>query len=129
MEKKSLLARIFSKYTSTNLLLRILIGLTIGAVLGIAVPKATAIGLFGTLFVSALKAIAPVLVFILIISSLANGQSKIDKRFGFVVFEYLLSTLLAALVAVGFSFAFPNAETVRRAVRSGFCTVKRCAGT
>ena len=80
MEKKSLPARIFSKYTSTNLLLRILIGLIIGAVLGIAVPKATAIGLLG---------------------------SKIDKRFGFVIFEYLLSTLLAALVAVGFSFAFP----------------------
>lgn len=107
MEKKSLLVRIVQKYTSINLIIRILIGLVIGAVLGITVPKATAIGLLGTLFVSALKAIAPVLVFILVISSLANGQSKIDRRFGFVIFEYLFSTLIAALVAVGFSFAFP----------------------
>ena len=107
MEKTSLLVRIVQKYTSINLIIRILIGLVIGAVLGITVPKATAIGLLGTLFVSALKAIAPVLVFILVISSLANGQSRIDRRFGFVIFEYLFSTLIAALVAVGFSFAFP----------------------
>ena len=107
MQKKSFLTRVVHRYTGTNLIVRIFIGLVIGAVLGITVPKATEIGLFGTLFVSALKAIAPVLVFILVISSLANGQSKIDRRFGFVIFEYLFSTLMAALVAVGFSFAFP----------------------
>ncbi|MBQ4247730.1 MAG: serine/threonine transporter SstT [Ruminococcus sp.] len=106
-QKKGFFARAVYRYTHISLILRIFVGLVIGALLGIAVPKASAIGLFGTLFVNALKAIAPVLVFTLVISSLANGQSKIDRRFGFVIFEYLFSTLMAALVAVGFSFAFP----------------------
>ncbi len=106
-QKKGFFARAVYRYTHISLILRIFVGLVIGALLGIAVPKASAIGLLGTLFVNALKAIAPVLVFTLVISSLANGQSKIDRRFGFVIFEYLFSTLMAALVAVGFSFAFP----------------------
>lgn len=101
------LSRLIRTYSETSLILRIVIGMALGAVLGLTVPTATVIATLGTLFVSALKAIAPLLVFMLVISSLANGETKLDHRFGFVIFEYLFSTFVAALVAVAFSFAFP----------------------
>ncbi len=101
------LRRLLRMYSESSLILRILIGLAIGAALGLLFPSAAAIGLPGTLFVSALKAIAPVLVFVLVISSLANGRTKLDSRFGFVIFEYLFSTFAAAMVAVLASYLFP----------------------
>ena len=86
---------------------RIVIGLAIGTLLGLFLPNASWIGIFGSLFVGALKAIAPVLVFILVIASLSRSQAGFDRRFGFVIFEYLLSTFLAALAAVLVSFTYP----------------------
>ena len=86
---------------------RIVIGLVIGTLLGLFLPNASWIGIFGSLFVGALKAIAPVLVFILVIASLSRSQAGFDRRFGFVIFEYLLSTFLAAVVAVIVSFTYP----------------------
>ena len=97
---KNLLSRI-------SLPQRIFIGLILGTLLGLLVPQATAIGILGNLFVGALKAIAPVLVFMLVISSLCHNQTGFDRRFGFVISEYLLTTLLAAFVAVAASFVFP----------------------
>jgi serine/threonine transporter len=61
----------------------------------------------GTLFVSALKAIAPVLVAVLVASSIANAKGNLGPRFRTVISLYLLSTLLAAVVAVVGSFLFP----------------------
>ena len=112
MEQKKSIARIIQKYSETSLIIRILIGLLIGAALGLLFPSASFLGIPGTLFVSALKAIAPVLVFVLVISSLANSQTKLDNRFTFVICEYLFSTLVAALVAVAFSFIFPTTITL-----------------
>ena len=86
---------------------RIVIGLVIGTLLGLFLPNASWIGIFGSLFVGALKAIAPVLVFILVIASLSRSQAGFDRRFGFVIFEYLLSTFLAAVAAVLVSFTYP----------------------
>ena len=86
---------------------RIVIGLVIGTLLGLLLPNASWIGIFGSLFVGALKAIAPVLVFILVVASLSRSQTGFDRRFGFVIFEYLLSTFLAAVVAVIVSFLYP----------------------
>lgn len=63
--------------------------------------------LLGTLFVGALKAIAPILVFILVMSSLAQANGKVGKQFTTVIVLYMLSTLLAAVLAVFVSFAFP----------------------
>ena len=90
-----------------SLVQRIIIGLIIGAVLGLLCPGASWIALLGKLFVGALKAIAPLLVFVLVISSLARSSIGFDRRFGFVIFEYLLSTFLAALTAVAVCFAYP----------------------
>ena len=95
------------KYSETSLILRIVIGMVIGAALGLLVPSADWLAIPGSLFVSALKAIAPVLVFVLVISSLANGNKGFDRRFSFVIVEYLSSTFIAAIVAVAFSYLFP----------------------
>lgn len=95
------------KWNDTSLIIRIVIGLVIGIVLALAVPQATGISILGTVFVGALKAIAPILVFVLVMSSLSQATDGIGKRFRMVIGLYLLSTLLAAVVAVCGSFLFP----------------------
>ena len=60
--------KFWDKWTEIALVKRILVGLILGAVLGITVPGATGITILGDVFVSALKAIAPLLVFFLVIS-------------------------------------------------------------
>lgn len=99
--------RVLKKYMETNLVIRIIIGLVIGAVMGLLVPSWSVIGILGNLFVNALKAVAPVLVFVLVISSLANAGAGIGKKFRTVIILYMLSTLLAAFVAVIGSELFP----------------------
>ena len=96
------------RYTDTNLVLRILIGMIIGIILALVVPSWTFLTLFGDVFVGALKGVAPVLVFVLISSSLAAGQNKLDRKFGYVLMLYMVSTFLAAAVAVIGSFLFPQ---------------------
>ena len=98
---------IIQKWNQLSLILRIAIGLVLGAILGVAAPNLTVISVLGDVFVGALKAIAPVLVFILVMSSLANAKGGVGKRFSRVVVLYMMSTALAALVAVIGCFAFP----------------------
>ena len=98
--------RIIRKWNSMNLILRILICLVIGAILGFLVPQASWIGILGELFVGALKAIAPILVFMLVASSLANSKGGNMEKFRTVIILYLVSTLCAAIVSVFTSFAF-----------------------
>ena len=97
---------IIRKWNSMSLILRILIGLVIGAILGFIVPRATWIGVPGQLFVGALKAIAPILVFVLVASSLASSQGRSMEKLRTVIVLYLVSTLCAAIVSVFTSFAF-----------------------
>ena len=98
---------ILEKWTSVSLVLRILVGLVIGAVLGIAVPQWTGIAILGRVFVSALKAIAPVLVAVLVASSIAKAGGGLGPRFRTVISRYMLSTFIAAILAVVGSFLFP----------------------
>ena len=109
---------LLKQWSKLSLIIRILVGLVLGTVLGIVVPQATAIGSLGDVFVGALKAIAPVLVFILVMSSLANAKGGVGKRFTTVVFFYILSTCLAAFVAVIGCFAFPVTIQLKDAVES-----------
>ena len=74
-----------AKYNSISLIVRILCGLVIGAVLALTVPGAGWVAELGTLFVGALKGIAPVLVFVIVASALAQGSSKLDRRFATVI--------------------------------------------
>ena len=98
---------LLKKYTSVSLMLRIFIGLMIGAALGVAFPGLKAVGILGNIFVSALKGIAPVLVAVLVISSIAKAGKGLGRRFTSLVSIYLLSTFIAAVCAVVGSFLFP----------------------
>ena len=97
-----------AKYNETSLILRIAIGLLIGAVLALICPGAVWLEEFGSLFVGALKGIAPVLVFVIVASALAQGSSKLDRRFGTVVWLYMLTTFVAAALSVVTSKLFPQ---------------------
>lgn len=98
---------IIKKWTESSLILKIVIGLVIGAILGIAVPQWSFIGFPGEVFVSALKAIAPILVFVLVASALSKARSGLGSRFKSVIIFYLSSTFLSAMVAVTASYLFP----------------------
>lgn len=115
--------KIFSLYTKSPLILRIAIGLVIGICLGLWVPKASFITVFGDIFVGALKAIAPLLVFVLVVASLASAGQGLGKRFRTVTILYMLSTFLAAVVAVIGSYIFkvtiPLESTVDQAAPAG----------
>ena len=104
MNKVELLIK---RWSQTSLVLRILIGLVIGATLGLIVPEWTGISILGQVFVSALKAVAPVLVAVLVAASLAKANGGLGPRFRTVISCYLLSTFIAVMCAVAGSFLFP----------------------
>ena len=107
-----------ARYNGISLIIRILIGLIIGAVLALVAPGAGWVGELGNLFVGALKGIAPVLVFVIVASALAQGSSKLDRRFGTVIWLYMLTTFLAAAIAVVTSFMFPVTVVLADAAQS-----------
>ncbi len=108
--------KIVAAWTSVSLILKIVIGMIIGAILGLTVPQLTGISILGTLFVGALKGIAPVLVFVLVISALTQARAGIGKQFRTVIVLYLLNTFLAAVIAVVFTFLFPTTLRLTDAV-------------
>lgn len=110
----SFVKELFRKWNDISLIKRIVVGLVIGAILGVFFPNVELLTLLGSLFVSALKAVAPILVFFLVISALANARS--DGSMKTVVVLYAISTLVAALVAVAASFLFPLTLTLTDAV-------------
>ena len=102
------LKKIAAAYNGVSLILRIAIGLVVGVILALVCPSATWLRELGNLFVGALKGIAPVLVFVIVASALAQGTSKLDRRFGTVVWLYMLTTFLAAILSVVTSTIFPQ---------------------
>ena len=109
---------IIEKYNSVSLVLRIVIGLVIGAILALFIPSdgslvPAVITLLGTLFVNALKAVAPILVFFLIISALCNAEAPGSMKT--IIILYIVSTFVAALVAVIGSYLFPMELTLAAA--------------
>ena len=110
---------LLSWWTGTSLVVRILGGLVIGAVLGLLCPQWTGIGILGQVFVNALKAIAPVLVMLLVASSIAKAHGGLGDRFRTVIGLYLLTTFVAAVIAVVGSFLFPVILTLQGADGSG----------
>lgn len=115
--------KVLSFYTKAPLILRIAIGLVIGVLLGLFVPQAKFVAVPGDLFVGALKALAPVLVFVLVIASLSSAGKGIGGRFKKVVFFYMSSTFLAAVVAVIGSYIFkitiPLSQAAEQAAPTG----------
>jgi len=93
-------------FKNSPLVVKILIGVIAGVLFGLWVPGIGFASIFGDLFVGALKAIAPILVFILVISSLSKAGNGHGRRFGNIIAFYLSTTFLAAAVATVFSFVF-----------------------
>lgn len=95
------------KWNNISLVKRIIMGLILGTILALVVPSATPIALLGSLFVGALKAIAPVLVFFLVMAALCQHKEGKKTNMKSIVALYLLGTLIAGMVAVIASFMFP----------------------
>ena len=92
-----------------SLVKQIVIGLVLGIALAWLSPQAgMAVGLLGNLFVGALKAVAPVLVFVLVMSAIAQHQKGNEAYVKPIIVLYLIGTFLAALSAVIASFMFPT---------------------
>ena len=94
------------RYTDVPLILRILIGMVIGIALALAAPGISWIGTLGSLFTTALKAIAPILVFFLVIGALCTARSAGNMKT--VICLYIVSTLVAGALAVVASYLFPS---------------------
>ena len=107
--------KLWNKWTEIALVKRILVGLVLGAILGLTIPGATGISILGDVFVSALKAIAPLLVFFLVISSLCNAGNSHGGVIKTVIILYMFSTVLAAVIAVFASMAIPVKLTLATA--------------
>ena len=96
-------------FLQASLVKQILIGLVLGVALSLVAPEAAkSVGLLGSIFVSALKGVAPILVFVLVMSSIANQQFEGQVHIKPIIVLYLLGTFLAALTAVGASFLWPT---------------------
>ncbi|MEK5231915.1 serine/threonine transporter SstT [Lysinibacillus sp. FSL K6-0232] len=105
---------LFQTWNRINLVSRIVVGIIVGILLAVTVPEAVSgVSILGTLFVGALKAVAPVLVFILVINALASHVSGKATNMKMVIALYLASTFLAGLVAVIVSFLFPTTLTLK----------------
>ena len=109
---------LIQKWNRISLVKRIILGLILGALLGALIPSASAISILGTLFVGALKALAPLLVFFLVMHSLAQHKSGAGSNMKTVIVLYLVGTFMAALCAVVASFAFPSTLLLDQAAES-----------
>ena len=105
------------KYQETALIKLIAIGLVLGIIVAVALPQVVpAISILGDLFVKALKGVAPVLVFVLVMNAMAQKNADASASMRPIVRLYIISTFLASMVAVSYSFLFPT--TLHLAVAS-----------
>lgn len=102
----------FHVWKRVSLVKRIVIGVILGALLGLLVPSMTFIGLIGQMFVGGLKAIAPLLVFALVANALSQSRDGQKSNMKLVIFLYILATFSAAFVAVLSSYVFPVTLTL-----------------
>ena len=103
---------LFAKWNSVSLIKRIIAGLILGVLLALVVPQAQAIGILGDLFVGALKAIAPILIFFLVIGSLCRAKAGESGSMKVIILLYLGGTFLASVISVIASFLFPLSITL-----------------
>ena len=99
---------LYERWIKISLIKRIIVGLIVGVILVLVAPeKASSITILGDLFVGALKAIAPLLVFVLVMAAVLQHKKGQKSNMKLIIFLYLLGTFLAASVAVIGSFLFP----------------------
>jgi serine/threonine transporter len=104
---------LFTKWNQISLVKQISIGLIIGIILAVTIPEvAKPVVILGSLFVGALKAIAPILVLFLVMSAISQHKSGQQTNMKSVITLYLVGTFLAGLIAVIVSFIFPVSLTL-----------------
>ena len=104
---------LFVKWNQVSLVKRIVIGIIVGLILALTVPTAASwVSIFGSLFVGALKAVAPVLVLFLVMHAIAVHKSGTKTNMKSILVLYAIGTLLAGAVAVAVSFMFPVTLTL-----------------
>lgn len=105
--------KLMNSWNQLSLVKRIFIGLVIGIILALTIPEqAKPIVIFGSLFVGALKAIAPMLVLFLVMGAISQHKAGHKTNMKTVIILYLLGTFLAGLTAVIASFVFPVSLTL-----------------
>lgn len=103
-----MLKSLFSAMSKISLVKQILIGLILGFIVALYAPDlASRVALFGTLFVGALKAVAPLLVLVLVMSALSGQKQGVETNMKAIIFLYALGTFSAAVIAVAASFLYP----------------------
>ncbi len=114
-----MMKNLMKKWNQLSLVKRIIIGLIIGIILAVTIPEvAKPVAIFGSLFVGALKAIAPILVLFLVMGAISQHKSGHETNMKTVILLYLLGTFLAGLVAVIASFLFPVSLTLAAGVEN-----------
>lgn len=107
-----------SKWNQISLVFRIIIGIVVGLILALTVPEqASGVSILGSLFVNALKAVAPVLVFFLVINAIAGQKSGSQTNMKSIVVLYAIGTFLAGFVAVLASYLFPVTLTLKESAQ------------
>ena len=107
---------LIARWNQISLVKRILIGIVIGLILALVAPEAASgVSILGSLFVSALKAVAPVLVFVLVIHAIAKQSGGQKTNMKSILVLYAIGTFLAGAVAVVASFLFPTTLTLKEA--------------
>ena len=97
------------KYQETALIKLIAVGLVIGIILAIEAPETVpAVSILGDLFVRALKGVAPILVFVLVMNAMAQKNADASASMKPIVKLYIIATFLASVIAVVYSFTFPT---------------------
>lgn len=102
-----MMSNALAKWQGISLIIRIIIGMIIGIAFALSVPGNTVLPIFGKVFVGLLKGIAPILVFVLVISALANASGNIGGRFKNVILIYIFGTFFASVTAVMACQLFP----------------------
>lgn len=103
---------VWQAWTNINLVTRIIAGIVIGIAFALLLPDAAVIALLGSLFVGALKAVAPILVFVLVIHAIASHEAGKKTNMKMILGLYAIGTLSAGFVAVVASFLFPTTLTL-----------------
>ncbi len=104
----NMFSNLFAWLASKSLILKISIGIILGALIGSFMPStALSLSFLGSLFVAALKAVAPALIFLLVIASIANQNTNKQGGMKPIIVLYFIGTFSAAFIAVALSFLFP----------------------
>lgn len=99
---------LLKKWNELSIVKRIILGLIVGIILSLTIPeKGKFIIIFGSLFVGALKSIAPILVFFLVMSAISHHKSGHKSNMKSIVMLYLIGTFMGGFIGVLVSFIFP----------------------